>query len=473
MGLIALYTVLLFAFTIFAVTSGFNYDQDTIRGVNLGGWLVLEPWITPSLFDNTGNSNIVDEYTFCLNQPIQNATDALWKHWDRWITEEDFKEIAEAGLNHVRLPIGYWAFDTSADEPYVMGQVVYLEKAVAWAGNHGLKVIIDLHGVPGSQNGFDNSGQKTSDPSWYRSQLNVDRARAIIQRLANTYKDSTVVTAISVMNEPAPQNTRDPDGMLAVTRQYWYDTYQDVRHPTKGGGSQSNTMLVISDAFKGLGYWKDSNLLTLPDYEGVIVDIHRYQMFEDEVSAIWGEISLNDEQIVTCRCQALRRTNDQHLDFACSQGAELRNSTLWVVVGEWTPAATDCAKYLNSRNVDSRYSDQGYGDCARLTGSALLFDEGYKAFLARHWEAQASTFEQYAKGWIQWTWKTEIADEWSYKAGLKYGWIKRIERSANSSYPNPQFCANRVRATSSAPGRSPLYYAALIFLVIFVFCTFL
>ncbi|KAK1036474.1 glucan exo-1,3-beta-glucosidase, partial [Friedmanniomyces endolithicus] len=27
--------------------SGFNWGSETMRGVNLGGWLVLEPWITP------------------------------------------------------------------------------------------------------------------------------------------------------------------------------------------------------------------------------------------------------------------------------------------------------------------------------------------------------------------------------------------------------------------------------------------
>ena len=49
-------------------------------------------------------------------------------------------------LNHVRVPIGYWAFDVSGGEPFIQGQVDYLWKAVGWAQQHGLKVIIDLHG---------------------------------------------------------------------------------------------------------------------------------------------------------------------------------------------------------------------------------------------------------------------------------------------------------------------------------------
>jgi glucan 1,3-beta-glucosidase len=52
----------------------------------------------------------------------------------------------DSSLNHVRLPIGYWAFDVGPGEPYIQGQLPYLHKAVEWAQNHGLKIIIDLHG---------------------------------------------------------------------------------------------------------------------------------------------------------------------------------------------------------------------------------------------------------------------------------------------------------------------------------------
>ena len=46
---------------------------------------------------------------------------------------------------------------------------------------------------------------------------------------------------------------------------------------------------------------------------------------------------------------------------------------------------------------------------------------------------QVITFEK-ASGWIQWTWKTESADEWSYSAGLQYGWIPRDP--TQRIYPN-------------------------------------
>ena len=56
-----------------------------------------QPWITPSLFDNTGNPDIVDEWTFGQYQNPGTAQQTLVQHWDTWITEDDFKAIAAAG----------------------------------------------------------------------------------------------------------------------------------------------------------------------------------------------------------------------------------------------------------------------------------------------------------------------------------------------------------------------------------------
>ena len=89
----------------------------------------------------------------------------------------------------------------------------------------------------------------------------------------------------------------------------------------------------------------------------------------------------------------------------------------------------DCAKYLNGRGVGSRYDgtfpgSTRVGSCAGKTGKASTFSAAYKALIGQFWEAQARSFEQ-GQGWIQWTWKTELTDEWSYQAGLANGWIPK------------------------------------------------
>ena len=44
-----------------ALNEAFPYGSQPIRGVNVGGWFSIEPWITPSFFsDYSSSSNIVD-----------------------------------------------------------------------------------------------------------------------------------------------------------------------------------------------------------------------------------------------------------------------------------------------------------------------------------------------------------------------------------------------------------------------------
>ncbi|KAF5323381.1 hypothetical protein D9611_005596 [Ephemerocybe angulata] len=396
----------------FSYTWGFPYDSQKIRGVNLGGWLVLEPWITPTLFDITGDSRIIDEYTYCQYQDKTKAAAALKVHWDTWITEQDFKDIAAAGLNHVRIPIGYWAFDVASGEPWIQGQVAYLYKAIAWAQKYNLKIIVDLHGVPGSQNGFDNSGQKMNSPTWHLNATNVQRSNAVITKIASQFKDmSGVIPAIAALNEPAGWYGT---AMMNVVKQFWHDSYGNIRYPY-GGDRTSNTVVIISDAFQPASYWR--GFMPAPRWEGVILDTHIYQVFDNSL---------------------VRWSEDQHIKAACSRGPGLQESGLWTVVGEWSPARTDCAKYLNGRGVGARYDgtypgSSRVGSCAGFSGKAVTFSDSYKTFLRKFWEAQTKAYET-ERGWIQWCWKAEQADEWSYQAGLKNGWIP--QNPTNRLYPN-------------------------------------
>lgn len=123
------------------VAKGFDWSNQNykIRGLNIGGWLVLEPWITPSIFNNANNPprNIVDEYTLCKywNQGVKPANSdrcrkqVLQKHWDSWVSLSDFKQIKSYGFNLVRIPIGFWAYDNS-DTPYSKGAAAMMDKAV-------------------------------------------------------------------------------------------------------------------------------------------------------------------------------------------------------------------------------------------------------------------------------------------------------------------------------------------------------
>lgn len=106
---------------------------------------MLEPWITPSIFDDAGDT-AVDEWTLCDTLGADKCRDVLSKHWAGFVNQDDFNQIADAGMNHVRIPVGYWALEHLDSDPYVDGQLEHLDNAIEWARAAGLKVVVDLHG---------------------------------------------------------------------------------------------------------------------------------------------------------------------------------------------------------------------------------------------------------------------------------------------------------------------------------------
>ncbi|KAI4631707.1 uncharacterized protein J4E87_002413 [Alternaria ethzedia] len=367
----------------------FKWGSDKIRGVNIGGWLVLEPWITPSIFDGANQGrpqrDIVDEYTLGEKLGRDAAGSILRKHWDSFVSWHDFNKIKQSGFNVVRIPIGFWAYDTFGT-PYVSGASVYIDAAIDWSRSLGLKIIIDLHGAPGSQNGFDNSGQRMDYPGWQRGDTvkqTVQVLRTISQKYARTeYQD--VVVGIQLLNEPALYTGISED----VTRQFYRDGYGQVREV-------SDTPVIIHDGFKPPNTW--NAFLTPSDANAVnvAVDHHEYQVFDSNL---------------------LRMSPTDHARYACSNSQTIGGADKWTFVGEWTSAMTDCAKYLNGFDRGARYDgtlpgSSRIGSCD-WQNDLSRWSASYKDDSRRYIEAQIAAFESKTQGWFWWNFKTEGAAEW-------------------------------------------------------------
>ena len=63
---------------------------ERIRGVNLSGWFLPEPWVTPSLFAATGASN-VSELQAALGATKFN--ERVRQHLETFITEDDLRRL--------------------------------------------------------------------------------------------------------------------------------------------------------------------------------------------------------------------------------------------------------------------------------------------------------------------------------------------------------------------------------------------
>ena len=156
-----------------------------IRGVNIGGWLVLERFITPYFFALTDcHININGDFRFYPNQinappttsPIYKPIDSSCKpltpypidewtltgafndkdiarkyleiHYDNFVTRKDITALRLARVTHVRVPLGHWILgDIAEDEPYVEGGWPYFQRLVNWCREEGIEVWPDIHTV--------------------------------------------------------------------------------------------------------------------------------------------------------------------------------------------------------------------------------------------------------------------------------------------------------------------------------------
>lgn len=112
----------------------------------------------------------------------------------------------------------------------------------------------------------------------------------------------------------------------------------------------------------------------------MILDHHDYQIFSnDEVS----------------------RSPQQHIQTACAVGNKVTQTDKWLIVGEWTGAQTDCAKWLNGLGKGARYDGTFaggpvYGNCqAKYTGTVADMLPVDKTNIRMYIEAQMDAFERH------------------------------------------------------------------------------
>lgn len=325
-----------------------------LRGVNLGSWLVAEKWMTPSVFRDTQAS---DEYTLCRALG-DRAAERLNKHRETFITADDFQWIKARGLNAIRLPIGYWTFD--APTPFVSAER-FVDFAFAQAQQNGLKVLLDLHGAPGSQNGWDHSGHSGTF-GWHTSPENVKQTVNVLEALAKRYGKHPALWGLELLNEPRW------DVPMETLKTFYQDAYKRIRPHLK-----PDTVVVIHDGFRPFE-WK--NFMTGPDYSNVVLDTHLYQAYTD------------DDR---------KRTAQEHVTFALNRTKHLEEMSkqLPCLVGEWS-LGTPPEVWRGQSPFQIEVGKRGYGD------------------------AQLLSYEN-TRGWFYWSYKLEEKNDWNFRYCVERG----------------------------------------------------
>lgn len=171
---------------------------------------VHEQWMTPSLFTCASGpqSAELDIATGWGN--TTGARAVLEYHWDTFIKQSDFENLASIGINTVRLPIGYWSLGPNycKGTPFEPVADVYtnswsrIMRAINWAGETGIGVLVDLHGAVGSQNGQAHSGISDGQTTFFGNSTNMDLTINALTYLTQQLASVTNVVGIEILNEP-------------------------------------------------------------------------------------------------------------------------------------------------------------------------------------------------------------------------------------------------------------------------------
>ncbi|KAI9818463.1 MAG: exo-1,3-beta-glucanase [Pycnora praestabilis] len=356
-----------------------------LRGVNVGGWLILEKWMNSDVF--SGNS-AVDQYTF---DSTSGAAATLQNHWNTYFTQSDVQTLASAGINALRIPIGFWAYDNS-NTPYIQGADEFLEKAIGWAQAAGMKVWVDCHGSPGSQNGFDNSGQQ-GNVDWQQSD-NLNRSISVLQTMAQKYgaqQYAGTVVGLELVNEPISWG----NNQLSTTEQFASDAYYAV----KAAAANQNLMIVMHDAFEGPQTWT-SFPSKLQSNGRFGVDTHMYQ---NQVAS--------DNTL----------TQQQHIAEACGWASQLSqaNAQIPTFVGEWSTGTNICVNPDGSTTAGNTCSVAGC-QCQANADFSDWTDNMIEQ-VRRFTEAQMDVFEANTAGYFMWS--AHGPGGWGFLNGIQNGAI--------------------------------------------------
>lgn len=378
------------------LTGGYEALRPLVRGVNLGNWFLLERWMANDLFyDETGRPfgdecRAVDEYGLMDVLDPQVARKRMEKHWASWITEEDIAWLGDHGINTVRVPFGYWmVFPTP---PFVAGQLKYLDKLFEWCERHSVAVLLDFHGLKGSQTGNPTSGNcgacgnskcgKTHIGFLEEEETNLQ----VIDKLTSRYSDSPAYLGFAVANEVS--STAGSMDTMA----FYQKAYDIIR------GKNENALVVFFATFNPSTY-------PFKNFKNVVEDIHIY------FGMGFGH-----------------PTVDQHENMERARNS-ISGLNWNVLVGEWSLGA-------NGQPTET------WEPAAR------------DAYFAKFAKMQLQTWETHSTGWFYWSYKTRFGNStWNFRDMCNVGWLPGCKKGLQ--YAPPEWWSTPTCAYAYLDGGCP------------------
>ncbi|HUJ09997.1 MAG TPA: cellulase family glycosylhydrolase [Verrucomicrobiae bacterium] len=227
----------------------------TLRGCNLGNWLLNEMWMMQMWRSGDPKDQWQMEALLKQRFGAQEENRLLDVFREYWIRPRDFKIIKTWGFNLVRLPFNYTLLqDDAAPDKLRPDAFRWLDRAVEMAAEAGIYVILDMHGAPGGQSTDQCTGHSGQNKLWEPN--NRKRAAFLWKKIAERYRENPTIAAYDLLNEPYGV---DNDATLVETMDQLVHAVREVdqKHLIFCAGSQHGIMMYGPPSSRGwdnIGY---------------------------------------------------------------------------------------------------------------------------------------------------------------------------------------------------------------------------
>ncbi len=333
-----------------------NGKKKLLFGINLGNWMLMETWM-----------NAIPEYTIdwahydtleLLTEKFgeEKTAELMRVYQEIFITEADIEQIEKLGFNCVRVPFWYrnfmyedgkWLTENLDENPGFKT----LDWLIEACGKHGIYVILDMHGAPGGQS-MNHSTGKAGRNLLYTDESCMQAAEKLWKTIAERYKESSVVAAYDLLNEPQNNGGYDEENAWAA------ESEEAVKHTNEAYDRLYKAVRSVDEkhmiSFEGI--WSTS---VLPNpkkcgYENMLYQLHLYDTEQgmiryrvDELKKIrrkWNTAVLIGEF-----------NNFEQEKFACSKYA--RNNISYV---KWTYKTMNTGSSWGIFNSNTGHIDLNY-----------------------------------------------------------------------------------------------------------------
>eukprot|EP00928_Gymnodinium_smaydae_P098681 TRINITY_DN9230_c0_g1_i1.p1 TRINITY_DN9230_c0_g1~~TRINITY_DN9230_c0_g1_i1.p1 ORF type:complete len:564 (-),score=78.63 TRINITY_DN9230_c0_g1_i1:62-1753(-) len=304
--------------------------SELVRGINYGNRFVVEEWMTNGVPKPFGESSegrspffaglhrAADRFAMAdvVDTPTVSAKERMMTWLNQTVKEEHFEKMRARGVNVVRLPCGYWnwvsylgsatpsAPEFGKDGFPIQQQLKNLQRIASpadyrphfdrifeYAHRHDIKVLLDLHAVPGSQNGemhsgivtaFKESEAKQDGNQYFNTDWNKQMAVEAIEEMAKFGATKPNLHAIQVINEPHHID-------FGFLKDYYEAACGRMRRHLN-----LNIPCVLFSWAGDLGWWQDHKV-DAGKFGTIWYDTHIYKRsstLQAAISSYWGDYEL-------------------------------------------------------------------------------------------------------------------------------------------------------------------------------------